>query len=73
MNDAPPNRTRANRQVWLDAAYDLFVAEGIDAVKIMPLAKKLNLTRTGFYWHFKELSELQDAIIDIWQTREAST
>ncbi len=69
MNDAPPNRTRANRQVWLDAAYDLFVAEGIDAVKIMPLAKKLNLTRTGFYWHFKELSELQDAIIDIWQKR----
>ena len=35
----------------------------------MPLAKMLNLTRTGFYWHFKDLSELQDAIIDIWQTR----
>ena len=35
----------------------------------MPLAKTLNLTRTGFYWHFKDLSELQDAIIDIWQTR----
>lgn len=69
MNDAPPNRMRATRQVWLDAAYDLFVTEGIEAVKIMPLSKKLNLTRTGFYWHFKDLSELHDAIIDIWQTR----
>ena len=69
MNNAPPNRARATRQVWLDAAYDLFVAEGIEAVKIMTLAKKLNLTRTGFYWHFKELSELHAAIIDIWQTR----
>ena len=49
MNNASENRTRANRQVWLDAAYDLFVTEGIEAVKIMPLAKKLNLTRTGFY------------------------
>jgi AcrR family transcriptional regulator len=45
------------------------VNDGIEAVKIMPLAKMLNLTRTGFYWHFKDLSELQGAIIEIWQTR----
>ncbi|WP_323783001.1 TetR/AcrR family transcriptional regulator [Thalassovita sp.] len=69
MTDAPLPRRRASRQVWLDAAYDLFVAEGIEAVKIMPLAKRLNLTRTGFYWHFKDLSELHDAIVDIWLTR----
>ncbi|MDX2482946.1 MAG: TetR/AcrR family transcriptional regulator [Pseudodonghicola sp.] len=69
MTDAPLTRPRASRKIWLDAAYDLFVTEGIEAVKIMPLAKRLNLTRTGFYWHFKELSELHDAIIDIWQTR----
>lgn len=62
-------RTRATREIWLDAAYDLFVAEGIEAVKIMPLAKTLNLTRTGFYWHFKDLSELNEAIIDIWKIR----
>lgn len=31
----------------------------------MPLAKKL--TRTGFYWHFQDLAELHDAIIEIWQ------
>lgn len=69
MKNVPSNRTRANREVWLDAAYDLFVAEGIDAVKIMALAKRLNLTRTGFYWHFKDLSALHDSIIDIWQNR----
>lgn len=69
MDHAPPNRPRASRKIWLGAAYDLFVSEGIEAVKIMPLAKKLNLTRTGFYWHFKDLSELHDAIINIWQTR----
>jgi len=69
MSDAPLTRPRASRKLWLDAAYDLFVAEGIEAVKIMPLAKRLNLTRTGFYWHFKEISELHDAIVDIWQTR----
>lgn len=69
MNVAPPLRTRATRETWNAAAYALFITEGIAAVKIMPLAKALNLTRTGFYWHFKDLSELHDAIIDIWQTR----
>jgi len=69
MKKPPPAKVRATRKIWLDAAYALFVDEGIEAVKIMPLAKKLNLTRTGFYWHFKELSDLHDAIITIWQTR----
>lgn len=69
MSKALQNRTRATRELWLDAAYTLFVSEGIEAVKVMPLAKKLNLTRTGFYWHFKDLSDLHDAIIEIWQTR----
>lgn len=50
-------------------AYDLFVSKGIGAVKVMPLAKKRHLPRTGFYRHFKDLSDLHDAIIKIWQTR----
>lgn len=69
MTDASPIKTRATREIWINAAYDLFVSEGIEAVKVMPLAKKLNLTRTGFYWHFKDLSDLHDAIVEIWQTR----
>lgn len=69
MKVSPSPRTRATRETWIDAAYALFITDGIAAVKIMPLANALNLTRTGFYWHFKDLSELHDAIIDIWQTR----
>jgi AcrR family transcriptional regulator len=69
MKKADATKNRATRETWIDAAYAIFVRDGIEAVKIMPLAKTLNLTRTGFYWHFKDLTELQDAIIDIWQTR----
>ena len=69
MKNAGATKNRASRETWIDAAYALFVSDGIEAVKIMPLAKSLNLTRTGFYWHFKDLSELHDAIIGIWQTR----
>ena len=69
MDKDLPTRTRATREVWLAAAYDVFVSDGIEAVKIMSLAKKLNLTRTGFYWHFTDLADLHDAVIDIWQSR----
>jgi AcrR family transcriptional regulator len=68
MKDAP-KKDRASRKTWIDAAYTCLVKDGIEAVKIMPLAKTLNLTRTGFYWHFRDLSDLHDAIIDFWQTR----
>lgn len=69
MKKAVVTKNRATRETWIEAAYALFVEDGIEAVKIMPLAKRLNLTRTGFYWHFKDLSDLHEAIIDIWQTR----
>ncbi|MEP2029911.1 MAG: TetR/AcrR family transcriptional regulator [Paracoccaceae bacterium] len=69
MKKVRATKNRASRETWIDAAYTLFVNDGIEAVKIMPLAKTLNLTRTGFYWHFKDLSELHDAIIQIWQAR----
>lgn len=69
MKTPQPTNNRASRETWIAAAYDLFVNDGIEAVKVMPLAKRLNLTRTGFYWHFKDLSDLHDAIIQIWQMR----
>lgn len=69
MTSSSTSRVRANRDVWLNAAYELFVTDGIEAVKIMSLAERLDLTRTGFYWHFKDLSDLHDAIVDMWLTR----
>jgi AcrR family transcriptional regulator len=69
MKTDAPQKNRASRETWIDAAYTAFVNDGIEAVKILPLAKTLNLTRTGFYWHFKDLSDLHDAIINIWRTR----
>lgn len=71
LNDmnAPSSRQRGSRDIWLNAAYELLISEGIDAVKIMPLAKRLNLTRTGFYWFFKDISELHDAMVRRWENK----
>lgn len=61
------SRPRGSRSLWLDAAYDLLIEGGIDAVKVMALAKRINLTRTGFYWFFADLDELHRAMIQRWE------
>ena len=49
---------RGSADLWLEAAYEALLESGVDAVKIMPLAKKLNLSRTSFYWFFRDREEL---------------
>lgn len=60
---------RGSQEGWLDAAYDLLIESGIDSVKILSLAKRLNLSRTSFYWFFKDRDELLDALIDRWRVK----
>jgi AcrR family transcriptional regulator len=58
---------RGSRELWLAAARDAFVESGIDAVKIQPLANRLNLSRTSFYWFFADRAALLDALLAEWQ------
>lgn len=63
---------RGSREGWLDAAYAALIREGVDAVKIMPLAEGLRLSRTSFYWFFKDRAELLTALADMWEARTTS-
>ena len=60
---------RGSREGWLGAALAALVAGGVDAVKILPLAQKLKLSRTSFYWFFKDREELLGALADLWAAR----
>ena len=53
---------RGSREVWLAAAKQALLEAGLDAVKIQPLASRLNIARTSFYWFFKDRPELLDAL-----------
>lgn len=72
MNETTSPRQRGSRETWLNAAYELLVSDGIDAVKVMPLAKHVNLSRTGFYWYFKDIAELHSAMIILWETKNTN-
>jgi AcrR family transcriptional regulator len=60
---------RGSAQAWLDAAYDILVESGVDAIRIVPLAKRLKLSRTSFYWFFKDREALLAALLERWRAK----
>ena len=65
-------RTRGEREMltredWIATARAALIKSGIGAVRIVPLAKALGVTRGGFYWHFKGRRDLLDALLDDWE------
>ena len=57
---------RLDSDAWIAAAFDALAAGGIDAVRVEPLAKALDITKGSFYWHFADRRALIDAMIGSW-------
>ena len=63
-----PRRSGAlSRQDWIEAARQVLITDGIERVKVEPLAEKLRLSRGSFYWHFKNHQDLLDALLAQWK------
>lgn len=60
---------RGSHALWLGAAKQAFLEGGLDAVKIQPLAAQLGLSRTSFYWFFKDRTTLLDALLAEWEAQ----
>lgn len=68
--DTPQDVTqRGSADLWTSAAYEALIGQGVDAVKILPLAARLGLSRTSFYWFFKDRAALLDALAEMWEGR----
>lgn len=64
---------RTTREDWIQAALDTLISEGVDSVKVLLIAEKLNCARSSFYWYFKNRAELLDALLDHWQAVNAKS
>ena len=60
---------RGSSDLWITAAYEALLENGVDAVKIQPLAKNLGLSRTSFYWFFEDREELLAALVSLWRQK----
>jgi len=63
------DRKQLQRFDWLQQALEVFVSEGIDAVRITRLANDLGVTRGSFYWHFENREDLIDALVSYWKDK----
>lgn len=66
---SPDSGWRGSAEGWLEAAYDALKESGVDAVRVMPLAKRLNLSRTSFYWFFQDREQLLAALLARWKDK----
>ena len=60
-------RTRLSADDWVATALDTLITDGIGAVKVLPLAKKLGVTRGSFYWHFENHEALLHRLLEVWE------
>jgi AcrR family transcriptional regulator len=65
--------SKLGRQNWLAIGIQTLVEKGIEAVRIDPLARLLNVTRGSFYWHFKNRDELLAEILQEWEARNTQS
>ncbi len=69
----PPRHSdshRLDRNSWVSAGIEVLCSAGVQAVRVEALAKKLNISKGSFYWHFKNREDLLEAMLDEWQTRQ---
>lgn len=62
-------QTRTPRGTWIDAGLKALAGGGPDSVRVELLAKALDVTRGGFYWHFPSRQAFLDAVLDTWEHR----
>lgn len=69
---AQAERNQLKRYDWLLVALQIFVDEGIEAVRITRLAADLGVTRGSFYWHFANRADLVDSLVTYWRDKNTS-
>ncbi|WP_040456445.1 TetR/AcrR family transcriptional regulator [Hoeflea sp. 108] len=58
--------SRTSKQDWLDLAIKTLIEDGIDQVKIQVMARKLDVSRSSFYWFFESLGDLHEQLLQNW-------
>lgn len=63
---------KVTRQDWLNIARDVLVTDGVAEVKILTLAKRMGVSRSSFYWYFKDRADLLSALLNAWEARNTN-
>jgi len=51
---------------WVKAGFAILAEEGIKALKIDRLCRRLEVTKGSFYWHFTDIGAYRAALVQAW-------
>jgi AcrR family transcriptional regulator len=69
----PERSGRLSADDWAQAALDMIAEQGVAAVAVEPLARRLGVTKGSFYWHFPSRDALLVAALERWEKLELET
>ena len=63
MND------RLTKSDWIEHGLRTLASDGANALKVGPMATKLEVSRGSFYWHFRDIADFRSQVLLGWQER----
>ncbi|WP_320669681.1 TetR/AcrR family transcriptional regulator [Patulibacter defluvii] len=65
----PGRPTRTTPDAWIEAALDTIEAVGVAGLAVEPVARRLGVSKGGFYHHFADRRALLRAALERWEQR----
>ena len=60
------------KEDWIKAGFEILIKKGINNVKIEAMARKLGVTKGGFYGYFLNREVFLQAMLEDWEVRHSS-
>ncbi len=67
---AVAERVTLTPEDWEQAALELIADEGVSALGVEPLARRLGITKGSFYWHFSGRDDLLERTLARWENQD---
>jgi AcrR family transcriptional regulator len=68
---APGKRPSLSAADWEQQALEMIAEQGVGALAIEPLARRMGITKGSFYWHFSGRESLLDQALEGWEKHDA--
>ena len=59
-------KKRTSKAEWFQEALQVLGEEGVAGVRVERLARDLGISKSGFYWHFRDRKDLLMQLLDYW-------
>jgi AcrR family transcriptional regulator len=60
---------RLTKSDWIRHGLRTLASEGPSALRVVPMATKLKMSRGSFYWHFRDIADFKSQLLQSWQEK----